>query len=338
MENIYKHCIFCGEELGEDDLTGTGEHVIPKYLYGSFCIHDVCRKCNSKLGQSADHRAIEDPRIVNAVQALNLPDLQAKIRDHASGEVVDEEGNYVVPASFKDGQPKTVTKELRDGSLICDERDALRHLANILGKDAQAKWNVSHCEAKARSLVDRYDPLKPGEQIHDPDSGLTLKKNPANFRYTPTARHDAAHGLVAKIVFEMVFLLLPPTTIAGLREKEELRDAAFSGVKLGLPTPNHILVPCPSNNAPLRKPDYNHQIVAWAREGLYFLDVHFFGTVDFRVVLRPREPDTFMLFADSFEAVNFVMTFEPGKKEKRYIYTKRRGSPHTQWKEVTDSL
>lgn len=89
MQNFYDHCIFCFSKLTKEEKKGTGDHIVPEYMYGSICMKDVCERCNNRLGRSADVDAIEEGRIISAAFKLKLPELQARIRDRADGKIVD---------------------------------------------------------------------------------------------------------------------------------------------------------------------------------------------------------------------------------------------------------
>ncbi|MGI6460696.1 MAG: HNH endonuclease [Candidatus Hydrogenedentales bacterium] len=78
---FFDKCIFCSSELTSHEKRAKGEHVIPKCLHGSLCMSGVCAKCNSELGRTVDHKAIEDERIISAVLELELPDIETSILD-----------------------------------------------------------------------------------------------------------------------------------------------------------------------------------------------------------------------------------------------------------------
>ena len=49
MFKFFNNCIFCGAKL-PDSISGEGEHVIPKNIYGFWHIYDICEKCKGFFG------------------------------------------------------------------------------------------------------------------------------------------------------------------------------------------------------------------------------------------------------------------------------------------------
>ena len=333
VQNFYTHCIFCGSELTENEKQRQGEHIIPECLYGSFCIKDVCIRCNRTLGHTADHRALEDRRIISAAFELDLPELQARIRDRSKGKMVDESGESLAPVVFKNGKPKLVPQPISDKLFTCDERDAPTHLLNRLRKDRRHGLEDEEVEQIViRELMPRYNQLNPGESVSEPRLGVGMRKAPLGpIHQQWKVTEGAAERLVAKVGYETAFLILDREGLASTCAISDLAAVAMGDghlSKLVLMYPPNTYSPV---NAPPYGARYHHQIIfSLGTLGTkYFIDIYFFGCVGFRLLLRGDSPGTCRPIPHpdgDLEVVSLLMTFEPNLQRMKYVDLRRAGS------------
>lgn len=217
MQSFFGTCIFCRDKLSRDEVKGRGDHVIPEFMYGSFCIKDVCTSCNNRLGHIADHLAIEDGRIISAVFKLDLPELKAKIRDRGQGKILDLTDGSESLVKFKDGKPWVVPRQVSEQMFVSDERDARAHLLNRLRKTTEHGLSEGERERIVHEeLWPKYQALEPGESIHEPRLGFTLRKAPGKIVQDWKVTDGAAKRLVAKIGYEVAFLVFDRDRLAAL--------------------------------------------------------------------------------------------------------------------------
>lgn len=62
-------CIFCKNEITESNLSV--EHIIPKFLGGTYVLNNVCKKCNSEMGTDFEGELSNSP-IIQFIQAFYL--------------------------------------------------------------------------------------------------------------------------------------------------------------------------------------------------------------------------------------------------------------------------
>lgn len=62
-------CIFCKNEITESNLSV--EHIIPRFLGGTYVLNNVCKKCNSEMGTDFEGELSNNP-IIQFIQAFYL--------------------------------------------------------------------------------------------------------------------------------------------------------------------------------------------------------------------------------------------------------------------------
>jgi len=343
MQNFYDRCIFCFNQLTEIDKKGTGDHVVPKVLYGSFCSKDVCVGCNSRLGLASDPLALEDERIISAAFSLDLPELQAQIRDRAMGKIVDLSDGSEHPVRFKRGKPLVVPKQVDDQLFESDERDAVGHLIRMLLKDPRHALSKEETERIVRDeLMPKYERLEPGESVSEPRLGTRLRKAPGRIVQKLKVTEGAAQRLVAKIGYEWAFVTFDrDRLVSSASVLEQLSTVAMGDGTLGGDILMYPLDPYSPVNAPPRGPKYHHQIIIWYEDIANIIDIYLFGCVGFRLFLRGDSAEAYGPFKHpegDIRMFSLLMTFEPGKERQKQRFLRRVGSESIEQADLTGSV
>lgn len=119
-------CILCDSR---EDITR--EHVIPDCLGGTLVADFLCRKCNSKLGYSAESGVRNDPKIRQLIEHLVIeqPHLADKFQNRLPYIGHSEQGE--IHGYMRDGKFVPIEQKLDDGSLISSEDRSLYHVKNM---------------------------------------------------------------------------------------------------------------------------------------------------------------------------------------------------------------
>lgn len=327
MRNFYSHCIFCFNELTKAEEKGTGEHIVPEFLYGSVCVKDVCVGCNSDLGRIADHLAVEDSRIISAAFALNLPELQNKIRDRGTGKIIDVTDGSEGPVRFKNGKPWVVPQRVSDDLFVSGEQDVQAHLLRMLRKRPEHGLDPVEVEQIVKhQLMPRYDRLGPGESVSEQRLGVSLRKAPGEIHQEWKVTEGACEQLVAKIGYETAFLVFDRDRLAAMPMLRQLAAVAMGQGRLDRPVLMYPLSKYSPVNSPPQGPKYHHQIIVWLQDVHNIIDIYFFGCVGFRLLLRGDSPAAYGAFSHpdgDIDMVSFLMKFEPGEEKKKYLFLRR---------------
>ena len=130
------HCIICHQ----DDVELSDEHVIPDAIGGYYHIYNVCKECNSKLGDSVDIHLLKH-WVTNAVRhTKGLAGKTGKIPNPLTGEGIMEDGSKVRVEESRDGKivphilpnAPVVSEDAKSFSFCVDEKDR-----NLIPKIAQ---------------------------------------------------------------------------------------------------------------------------------------------------------------------------------------------------------
>lgn len=323
LDHRWHCCIFCGSDFSPPRIR-TKEHVVPSSLKGSYTTLDVCKLCNEGLGAKggADHAALGDWRIIDAIRSLNLPDLHKSILDRATWQSKDLTSGIPIPRTrSRGGVVKIAPHEYAPGKLISSDSDVLRILEQQLRRQSPPSLNSNEIANHVQAVGEKFGSLKPGEEYFDSISGRVFKKHAveSNCEFTETAR--ASHRLVAKIVYELAFVFLSDRVHLVQENLIPLRKFALDGIPLGteaigLPSGSSMEAFDPS------KAKYHHLIAFNYLEGRYVIDVALFGIVDFRLVWTPSTATghgPYPQNGESIKSMALLMTFEPGKPEERWL-------------------
>jgi hypothetical protein len=123
MDNKVK-CIICGKTR-----TGTVEHIIPEALGNkTLKIHNVCKECNSRLGQNIDSKLTDNFLVVLIRNTLGLKGYKGNI-PNIFNRGVDQDGNIVI--SDKKSKLCYAPKVSFNDDILRVEASSLKEALNI---------------------------------------------------------------------------------------------------------------------------------------------------------------------------------------------------------------
>lgn len=139
------HCIICHQ----DDVELSDEHVIPDAIGGYYHIYNVCKECNSKLGESVDIHLLKHWLTNAARYAKGLAGKTGKIPNPLTGEGIMEDGCKVRVEESRDGKivphilpnAPVVSEDAKSFSFCVDEKDR-----NLIPKIAQKMKKKMGCD------------------------------------------------------------------------------------------------------------------------------------------------------------------------------------------------
>ncbi|HEB85322.1 MAG TPA: HNH endonuclease, partial [Bacteroidetes bacterium] len=124
MQSFFNNCLFCRKQLPEDANKSSREHVIPDFIGGSLVIRDVCSTCNNRFGSEVDHRILEDSRIINVINRLNLPELKQKVAEGGRTVGKDTVSGEEVEGIVVSGQPRLQSRRIEPDGISIPEEEA----------------------------------------------------------------------------------------------------------------------------------------------------------------------------------------------------------------------
>ncbi|MHC1738813.1 MAG: HNH endonuclease [Ignavibacteriaceae bacterium] len=125
-------CILCSKDF--EDSERTVEHIFPESIGGNICISEVCKVCNSHLGENVDAPMINSFPIEAKRQLLKLAGKKGYIPNPLENGFLSTDPNQKVKYIFKDGSPESLyvvpyfryVKDENDNSttqIILDKKD-----------------------------------------------------------------------------------------------------------------------------------------------------------------------------------------------------------------------
>lgn len=289
MESFHTRCIFCGNEIPPAAKRGRGEHLIPKLIGGTITIKDVCRSCNSYLGAEVDHLVIQDRYVVESVFALDLPEIQNRIKEVGETFIIDPDDGSKAPAKTKGGIVKVRPRELSPGAFEADEADALDIFKRREMKNPPPGMKTEDVQ---RLFQDKYEPgcsdLQPGDVYEAKEIGVFFRKKAGQVEHKFKIDPQASVRIISKIAFEISLLFAEKERNLALGEDLiSLRDHALG---IGEHDPQRVMHPPgfdPSGFDP-SKADYFHRIDVHFEPYGHIVDVTFFGAVRYRVIINAK--------------------------------------------------
>ena len=118
---IFKNCVFCDTFLTEE-RSGQGEHIIPRNIYGFWKSYDICDECKQHFGDNIDNLGKDNPNILEAMHALNLPNADTYY-NHLKYQGVDTETGEKTEMVRKKGKFITKVVEKNIGFFQHAEKD-----------------------------------------------------------------------------------------------------------------------------------------------------------------------------------------------------------------------
>lgn len=255
----HSHCIVCGVSGGLSI-----EHIIPESFGGVLTCCFICRRCNSSFGSGFEAGARLAPELRKAAFGLrnSLPELNDKLE--RGGEYKSLFEDQISKRKLrKDGH--LGISELKDGSLIVPEPDALGQLKSIM-----QKRGISDSEIK--NALTMWEDAPAGHRV-DLGAGVIVKKwqeHPS----TPTYTEPSLSPLVPlKIAFEFAALL-----VGGL-----IYDDAFGSLRDVLRKQDRNLADEMVTHNRASKPDAFHGIAFEGNHEVAQFQVRFFGLLAYTV-------------------------------------------------------
>ena len=315
MQAFYPNCIFCGKELPPFDKRGKGEHVIPEFIYGSVKIKDVCQACNRKMGSEVDHLIIQDLRIINAIRKLGITELEDKIIEQGSTVGRDSIDGHEIKYNYKDKKFKMKPARIDPDGFELPESDAKSNWIKM----AKRKRHPLFSEEEAIYYINNilwpaYEKLPSGGEIDAKPIGITVKKRQSTMEKTDfKSSKSAANRIVAKIIYELCWYVLElPTRDCLLDDINYFGKLAYG--KADYEDSRIVFRP---DREPL-EPDFYHLIQFHFDRGHVLVDVDFFKSVNFRVMLRADKSFPLpMIEEKETEGFGIFMSFDPGKDKRK---------------------
>ena len=157
-------CIFCKNEITESNLSV--EHIIPKFLGGTYVLNNVCKKCNSEMGTDFEGELSNNP-IIQFIQAFYLlkqrkskkpivPHLGLKINN--MNVDCDNEGHiffYSNPVITDDGD--------RKGNALVDKNMPQEEVDNMLDTKVSRLNKKNDREDLGYEIISENQKLEYGE-------------------------------------------------------------------------------------------------------------------------------------------------------------------------------
>ena len=185
MEAVYNCCIFCGEILPPPSERGEGEHIIPKLIYGSVKIKDVCESCNSKLGAEVDHLILEDPRVIDAIITLDIEELKDKVVQRGTTTGYDTVDGHEIEYRLKNSKYRMILRQIEPDGIEHDEKDALSVLIGMAKKRRHPAFSEEEAVHYVKNILWKdYEKLEPGREIDAKPIGRRIVKRQAIIQKT----------------------------------------------------------------------------------------------------------------------------------------------------------
>lgn len=99
-------CILCYKEF--DDSEKTEEHIFPEAIGGNIRLMEMCKVCNSHLGENVDAPMINSWLIEAKRQLLKLPGKKGRIPNPLENGTLSSDPTQKVKYKFKDGSPESL--------------------------------------------------------------------------------------------------------------------------------------------------------------------------------------------------------------------------------------
>ena len=230
-----KLCIFCFRN--DTEVEFTREHIIPQNIGGTLFIDDVCRTCNSGLGDNLDVELLKHLGIIEAFENLQIRyDKEGILRSYYN--ITGHSDAIELPFTFIDGNFKMLPQNQPGGSLIIPEEDYEKTIRKSVSRDKylkSIKMPKDSIEDAIKKLSEEYAQIEVGKIINAPRIGRALKKRRDKFRIKIEPKSTPQiERLLAKIFYELLFLVGGGIIFEKTRELEPLYDFINTGKKSDL--------------------------------------------------------------------------------------------------------
>lgn len=315
MFNAFQHCIYCHKELPKDRST-IGEHIFPANVYGFWRSHDVCAECMQYFGDNVDNLTLSHPHILRGIEQLGLPKLEDYLRN-LRYEARDVFNGRKVEMIRRDGSFQTKTTFNEDKYLECSE---------VNWEKIGIQWAINHnkhkvcseqLEQEIEEIKKNYSKLKPGESITSDLLNYTVRKSRVTEVKLDKSAVPSITPLIAKITTAFLFYFLPVKVTLSIQELELLIDHARRNIEL----PKYFINPCAFTQEEFY--EQLHAVSVHYDSFLLIIDVTFFGSINWRLLLRPKEKVVFQeIDGHSYVDFMFIQDFNDMENKKKYLAIK----------------
>jgi hypothetical protein len=272
------NCIFCNSKL-PNDRSNVGEHIFPKNIYGFWRSYDLCSECMQYFGDNVDNLSINNPHILRAIEYLKLPKLEEYLRNYKyHGEDVYNGRKVEMIRKYGVYQTKTIKNE--DKYFECPE---------VIWELIGTEWIKQHTKHKVskedldkeiEKLKNEYRSIKPGYTIKSELLGYTIRKTQINQVKPDDSTFKSITPLLAKIAVAFLYYFLPLKITLSIDQLDLLKDHAIGNAEI----PEYFINPCSFSDEEYY--EKNHAVSIHIEHYLLILDITFFGSIIWRILLN----------------------------------------------------
>lgn len=289
---------------------GDGEHVFPQNICGSWKIYDVCPECMRYFGDNVDQLSIKNPNIINSLKAGKFKKSDKyfeQLRYKGKDVVSDEYFDMVLRGGVHRLKIKEISLNKKDIELLCSDEDFEDVIIPKIYQKFLFNFPKKLFDSEIEEIKRNYKILNPGDQLKSKIFNITIRKGEISQVQLDEETLPSISPLIAKIVLCFLFYILNPKQIALIEEIELLKDHARNGKPLTKP----IIYWHPFDE---KQPTQSwHGIKLSIDKDFLFFDVTLFGSINWRVILRSKEPIGIQLDGskkDRLEMLFLVNDFE----------------------------
>ncbi|MFC2076600.1 hypothetical protein ACFLT7_05910, partial [candidate division KSB1 bacterium] len=267
------NCIFCDTSLPEL-RSGVGEHIFPESIFGFWRSYNVCSDCQTALGEEVDCLATQNIELLNAVEALELRNINRHLDNLAWHGKDTLDKRRVRMAKVGSKVRIKVTNE--HDFLECSEQDLDKLAKPWLRERTRGRISNADFETEYSRLKSEYPKLNPGESYHSNEFGYAIcRREVGNFKVdNPTP--PSFTRLIAKIVTYFMHYVFPYNKLKNMDEFQMLTEHARYGNLLKPFTIN------PLSRAQNKSYNTIHQICFHLDDLIILVDTTFFGKISWR--------------------------------------------------------
>jgi len=315
MFNAFKHCLYCHKGLTKDRST-IGEHIFPANVYGFWRSHDVCAECMQYFGDYVDNLTLCHPHILRGIEQLGLPKLEDYLRN-LRYEARDVFNGRRVEMIRRDGSFQTKTISYEDEYLECPEDNWEKIGIQWALKHNRHKVSDEKLEEEIKEIKRRYRELKPGETHTSDLLNYTIRKSQVKGVELDKNAVPSITPLIAKIATAFLFYFLTLKVTLSIKDLELLINHARNNIDL----PKYFINPCAFSQEEFF--ERIHAVSVHYDSFLLIMDVTFFGSINWRLLLRPEEKFVFQkIDGYSYVDLMFIQDFNDLENKKKYIAIK----------------
>ncbi len=267
------------------------------------------------MGTEVDHLILEDPRIIGAILDLDIKELKDKIIEKGTTTGKDTIDGHEIEYKYRKGEFTQKTIPIKPFGIEHPESDAKSVLINMAKKRRHPLFSEEEAIHYVENILwPAYEKLEPGQELHAHPIGRRLVKRQATMEKTTFKRSEtAAYRLVAKIIYEICWYVLEPSTLDQLTDDiYYYRDFAYGTEEYK----EHRIMYRPQRE--VLKPDFYHMIQIHYYPRTVLIDIDFFQSVNFWVMLRSGQPIPLpKVEYKEIEGYGIFMDFSPDREKSK---------------------